>query len=261
MLAVFNVYELKKDIEKKSEQYPSLFEKTKTVTGLHAFMQSLDGGFDMPLHSFRAYFAAVGGLVVKYGEHYDSFEELIEYCEITSLKVARIKAKSAMQVAFEKLAEENKKMLQEQQQEILKREMCELMAEREQEAAGERPKRAKILSLPAQAAAAEAAEAEAEEEVNEEQALVLTNILSRRESVSSTSSLDLKMRNLEVRAAFDKATNDEKDDTIKLLKRKIRILREQVAQMKIQLGEKAIAIADHVDETFLGDTQGDSQWD
>ena len=98
--------------------------------------------------------------------------------------------------------------MEAKKQEVLKREFEELVAEREQEepAESKRPK----LELPALAAepaeeaesaetaaetAAEAAEAAAildsEKEVEEgvEQALVLTNILSRGESVLSTSSL------------------------------------------------------------------------
>ena len=67
------------------------------------------------------------------------------------------------------------------------------------------------------------------------------------------------MRNLEVRASYDEETNKEKDETIKLLKRKIRVLKEQVQHMTNLLGERAAAIAEHVEETFPGDTQGGSQ--
>ena len=273
MLAMFSTYELKKDIENKRDQFPTLFEQTKTTTGLHAFLQSQDDGFDMQLQTFRAYFAAVGGLVVKYGDHYDSFEELLEFCEITNLKLARLRSKSARQVAFEKLEQENKKIMEAKKQELVQRELDELTAEREQEERA-RSKRPKLEppTLAEEAEEAEPAETAVEAAVaaalldfeklveeEDEQVVELTNILSRDESVSSTASLELKMRNFEVRATYDEATNKDKDDTIKLLKRKIRVLKEQVVQMTQQLGGEAVAIADHVAETFPGDTQGDSQ--
>jgi len=268
MLAMFNVYELKKEIENKREEFPGLFEKTKSAAGLHSFLKSLDDGFDMQYQSFRAYFSAVSGLVAKYGEHYDSFEELIQHCEITTLTMARSMAKSAKQVAYEKLAEENKKLFEAKKEELLKREYGELMGKRKkgeaaeeeaaeeeaaEEEAAERPKRAKLLLKDVTT--------DSENEEGDEEALVLTNILSRGESVSSTSSIDLKIRNLAVRSSFDDATIQDKDFTIKFLKKKIRVLKEQVAQMTIQLGDAACAIANDVAETFPGDTQGDSQWD
>jgi len=172
-----------------------LFEATKSVSGFHAFLKSQNEDFDMQLPNFRAYFTAVGGLVVKYGEHYDSFEDVLEFCEITNLQLARTKCKSKRQIEFEKLKEENKKMMEEKQKEILKREIDDLMVEREQEA-GQRPKRANVLSLPAQAAAA-AAEEEVEfgDKVKDEEEAEGT--VARRDSLGSlcgkTNSMSLKI--------------------------------------------------------------------
>ena len=291
MIAMNSARELKKEIENKQSEYPNLYAKTKTLKGFHALLKAQNSEFTMELQSFRVYYAAVVGLVAKNGDHYDSFEDMLESCEITNLRLARLCSKSARQVAYEKLEQENKKIMEAKKQELVQREWDELTAEREQEehVRSKRPKLERPPTLAEEAEeveeaeeaeeveeAEEAEEAEAEEaeaeaeavsfldfeklvEEEDEQVVELTSILSRDESVSSTTSLELKMRNFKVRATYDEAMNKDKDDIIKLLKRKIRVLKEQVVQMTQKLGGEAVAIADRVAETFPGDTQGDSQ--